>query len=299
MLRGILPAVASPCDEKDVFLDEQFASLITALYRDGVNGVYVCGGTGDGYKMRLEERKRAAEIAVEISREFEGTVIVHVGTLSSRDTIELAAHAAEIGATAVSSMPPANSDHSQLVSYYSDIARAARIPVLVYHFPGLTHRTPTVDEMIELLEIDGVVGLKLSDWNLFFMKRLLLARPDTIVFSGKDEFLCPALLYGAHGGIGTWYNLFPKPYVGIYHAVRQWHIGQAMELQNRLLSFCDFALRYGLAPVFELLMRRRGFGPNCFRRPRVVLDSKTRIQIEPELDARIAAIEEVTVRGEP
>jgi len=292
MLRGIVPAVASPCDENDVFLEARFAALLSELYAQGIDGVYICGATGDGPNMRLEERKRAADIAVAASREYGGTVIVHVGASNTRDATELAAHAARAGATAVSSMPPANRSHAQLVSYYTEVARAARIPVLVYHIPMLTHHTPTVDELLELLDIDGVVGLKLTDWNLFFMKRLLLARPDAIVFSGYDEFLAPALLYGARGGIGTWYNLFPRAFIGIYQAAQRGDYGRAMQIQECLLAFQDLAWRHGVAPLFEHLLRERGFGPYCFRRPRVELDRETLDRIAPELQARLEAIEQ-------
>lgn len=289
--RGIFPAIASPCDENDRFLPNEFAELASSLYEAGVHGLYVCGATGDGFKMRLDQRKQAAEIAVDISSRHNGTVIVHVGALNSRDAVELAEHAAKTGAHAVASIPPANCDQAQLVDYYSDLARAAELPLFVYHFPVLTGRNPTIDEMLQLLDIPQVAGLKFTDWNLFFMKRLLIARPQTIVFSGFDEFLCPGLLYGAHGGIGTWYNLFPKLYLGIYQAVQQDNIVQAMDLQSRLIDFCHLAWTYGVEPIFGLLMQRKGY-PCIFRKPRERIDSKTLKNIEPELDNKIARIEQ-------
>ncbi len=293
-LTGIFPAVPSPCDEQDRFVEDQFAALITSLYRDGVHGLYICGATGEGYHMRLDERQRAVEIGCQISSEFNGTVIAHVGALNTRDAVELASHAAQTGVAAVASMPPANRSQVQLVDYYSAIAGAAQIPVLVYHIPALTQHTPTLDEMLALVDIEGVVGLKFTDWNLLFLKRLLLARPDIVVLSGYDEILCPTLLYGAHGGIGSFYNLFPKAFLGIYQSVGAGDIRRAMALQNRLLSFLDIAHQYGIGPLFEFLMIQRGFGPHCFRRPRTVIDSDTLKRMKPELNARIAAIEEIT-----
>ena len=288
---GILPAVASPCNEKDVFLEEKFADLVTMLYKEGVHGLYVCGATGDGYNMMLEERKKAAEIAVEISRKYNGKVIVHVGCSNTRDAMELAEHAAKAGAAAVASIPPVNRSQSQLVSYYTDVARACQIPVFVYHIPALTHRASTLEEMLELLDIEGVIGLKLTDWNLFFMKRLLNARPDIKVFSGYDEFLCPGLLYGADGGIGTWYNLFPKIFLGIYNAVGKGNIKTAMELQDRFLSFVDFCWKYGAIQIFELIMRQKNIAPYCFRRPHSIMDREILLKISPELEKKIAAID--------
>ena len=102
-LEGIIPAIVSPCDEKDAFQDKTFAELVDHLYQQGVHGLYVCGATGDGYNMRLEERKRAAEIAIDKAKQFNGTTIVHIGSGNTRDAIELAQHAASAGATAMNS----------------------------------------------------------------------------------------------------------------------------------------------------------------------------------------------------
>lgn len=290
---GVFPAVASPCDEDDRFLEDHFAKLIRDLYRARVQGLYVCGGTGDGYKMRLEERKRAAEIASELSRESGGTLIVHVGAASTRDAVELAEHAAGLGADAISSMPPNNASQVELVNYYSDLAQASDLPVFIYYFPARLAVAPSLSQLLELVDIDGVAGLKLSDWNLFLLKRLLYARPELVVFNGFDEFLYPGLLYGARGGIGTWYNLFPEVLVAIYQAFLAQDHARAMELQDCLLRFLDLAIAQGMIPVFEYLMRRSGYGPRCFRRPHTPLDLQALTAIEPELNARMLAVRQV------
>ena len=292
ILKGIIPATASPCDDNDKFLPDKYAELMTGLYDQGVDGHYVCGATGEGFKMHLPERILAAKIAAEVSGPRKGTVIVHVGTLNTRDSVTLAEHAAKIGAHAVSSIPPAFCSHAQLISFYSDIGKACGLPVIIYHIPMLTGRNPSLQEMLELLDIPGVVGLKFTDWNLYFMKQLIMARPNIVVFNGFDEFLCPGLLYGASGGIGSWYNLFPKVFMGIYQAVQRQDIVLAMDLQNRLCSFCDLGWRNGAMGVFELLMQERGY-PQVFRRPRPSLDAQTIKKLRPELQKRIAAIEEV------
>lgn len=103
--RGIMPAIFSPCDEEDRFLEDSFADLATRLYAASVDGLYVCGATGEGYSMLPAERKRAAEIAAQIGKANGKTTIVHVGTNSSRQSADLAEDAARTGADMVSSMP--------------------------------------------------------------------------------------------------------------------------------------------------------------------------------------------------
>ena len=293
-MKGIIPAIASPCDDKDVFLEDKFAALAERLYRQGSNGLYVCGATGDGYNMLPEERKRAVQIAVEISRKYGGKTIVHVGTSNTRDSAALAVHAARAGADAVSSMPPANRNLAQLISFYGDIVSASGLPLIVYHIPILTGRVLSVGEMSQLLDIPGVIGFKFSDWNLYFMRQVLKQRPGITIFNGNDEFLCPGLMYGAHGGIGMNYNVFPKLFIGIYHAVGKGDIARAMEMQDLLCDYMDVVWRYGLLPGFTAVMKELGYANHVFRRPRQLFDPQMEKQFlsewRPKYEAIIAAV---------
>ena len=288
-LHGIMVPIASPCNEADRFLGDAFAAHGDRLYEQGVQGLYVCGATGDGYSMRLAERKRAVEIAVELSRKHGGKVITHIGAPNTHDAIELAEHSAKTGVNAISSMPPANRSHAELISYYTDIGRAAQLPLLVYHIPILTGHVLTVDEMTRLLDIDHVIGFKFSDWNLFFMHRVMQKRPDTIVFNGNDEVLLPGLLFGAIGGIGMNYNLFPRLFLAIYHAAMDKEIERGMDLQNRFLAYADVFWRYGgIKANFETLMRETDGAPYYWRCPRPArneeFDRKFLAEVRPKIE---------------
>ncbi len=292
-LKGIIPAIASPCDANDVFDEKKFAAHVERLYAAGVQGLYVCGATGDGYNMLVEERNRAAQIAVEIGNKYGGQTIVHVGTSNSRDSMRLAEKAAEAGAVAVSAMPPANRNLAQLADYYTDIQRASGLPVLIYHIPILTGRVLSVDEMCKLLDIDGVIGFKFSDWNLYFMRQVIKQRPGITVFNGNDEFMTPGLLYGASGGIGMNYNVMPKLFLGIYDAVGRKDLDRAMQLQDLICDYMDVVWTYGLLAPFSAVMKELGYADYCYRRPRQKLDPETEkrflAQWRPKFEAIVAA----------
>ncbi len=260
--------------------------------------------------MHLDERKLAAEITGEISRQFNGTAIIHVGTLQTRDALELAAHAAEVGVDAISSLPPPGCGHSQLVSYYTDVARTAcghsqlvsyytdvartaQLPLLIYYHPGYTGHHASQQQLLELLDIEGVVGLKMTTFNLYLMKELLLARPDIVVFSGSDEFVCPGLLFGADGAIGMVYNIVPRIFVAIWDAFQSGDVLRAMALQEEEIRLCSVMDEYGGFEIIELWLAKRGFGPYCRRRPRRLMDSDTLKIAEPRITERLEAIEEM------
>ena len=78
-LNGILPAAVTPFDADEQFSPAPFEALLESLYTAGVDGVYVCGGTGEGLLQTVEQRKRVAETAVRNSPKGK-LVIVHVGS---------------------------------------------------------------------------------------------------------------------------------------------------------------------------------------------------------------------------
>ena len=288
--RGVMPAIVSPHDGKDRFDPETFARHADFLYGKGVHGLYVCGATGEGYYMRLEERRRAVEVAVERSR-GKGVVIAHVGSFSTRDAVELAAHAGKCGADAVASIPPLWKSQAELVRYYREIARASRLPMFVYHVPVLTNRATTAEELVELLSIEGAVGLKFTDWNLYLMRRVLHAKPEAIIFNGYDEFVYPGLLFGAQGCIGTWYNVFPHAFVNIFEAVETGDHARAWKWQDRLHRLFTFGWKYGFGGTLEILLERIGIVKHAFRHPYQPFDTKTARVVKSGLKPVLAELE--------
>ena len=269
--QGILPAVVSPHDGADHLDLNGFARHIEFLYEQGVHGIYVCGGTGEGYNMRLDERKKVLEVASEISHS-RGVLIDHVGAQCTRDALELTEHAARSGATAISSMPPQGRNHQELVSYYSALSRVSDLPIFIYYMPTASGRNMAYEELLDLLDIEGVAGMKFSDANLFLMRRLLDARPQTVIFSGFDELLCPALQYGACGGIGTWYNVIPKAFLAIFDAAKRQDFNEAWSWQHRMIKLAEFGWTYGIKATVELLLSQQGRLTHAFRQPFIPFD---------------------------
>ena len=80
-------------------------ALIDHLYQKKVGGLYVTGSTGEGIYLDFALRRKLVELCVTMSKGL-GTVVVHVGAIQASQAYELAAHAAKVGADAVSSIPP-------------------------------------------------------------------------------------------------------------------------------------------------------------------------------------------------
>ena len=281
---GICPAIVSPCGIDDRLDEAALARQVGALYADGVHGLYLCGLTGEGYLMTVEERRRAAEIGASLSK-GRGYTIAHVGTQDTRSTCALAEHAAGSGIDAVAAIPPINRSHAEICRFYGELARAASgLPVFIYHIPVYTHSQPTLDQFRDLAGIEGVAGLKFTDYNLHLAGRLLSMKDGLLLLYGRDEQLLAGLMFGAQAGVGSTYNAFAKQYVDLWDAVRVGDWARAKLLQARNSAFFGILEEFGLMPSIEAILRRRGILSKCFRRPAAGLT-------EPQADALHSRLE--------
>src|SRR5690606_16972469 len=89
---GILPAAVTPLDAEGRFRRDVFERLLGRLYAAGVDGVYVCGTTGEGMLQPAAQRREVAAAAVGLSPPG-NRVVVHVGAPSTAEAVDLARHA--------------------------------------------------------------------------------------------------------------------------------------------------------------------------------------------------------------
>ncbi|MDO5435789.1 MAG: dihydrodipicolinate synthase family protein [Clostridia bacterium] len=262
---GVIAPIVNPCFEDDTLDEGSLEQNFDRLMAAGVNGLYINGGTGDAANLTTEERMRVAEMLVPRLKAMHKAAIVHVGQTTQREAVKLAAHAKALGADAVASIPP-KKPWPQIVEYYKALA-AAGAPVIVYYIPGVTGMTAGMPELRMMLDIPGVIGIKMSDFNIFLLRSVMLEYPDKVVYSGFDEMLVPGLMYGADGCIGTWINLFPVMYDRIYRSVSEGHADRVSKLMNEFTAFLADAWKYGVIDTFEELMHAKGYAGRCFRRP--------------------------------
>ena len=263
-LTGIIVPLVTPIAEDGGVDHDAVAANAARVLGAGVQGLYLCGGTGDAAQLSAADRRIIVEETLPLVRDAGASAIVHVGQSSLADALALAEHAASAGADAVASVPLRGA-WDQNVRYYRALTRAGA-PVFIYHMPpaGLG---ASFEELGAVLELPGVAGAKVSDWNLFLLRRLLDAHGDKVFYSGLDEILGSGLLTGAQGSIGTWSNLVPEFYLRMLRAVQAGNAAEALALQTEWQRFLDLGWRGDIIAAFEGLMAVRGYARGCFRTP--------------------------------
>ena len=288
-LTGILPALVTPLHPDETLNLAALERLIARVYTAGVDGLYLCGSTGEGLVLSAPDRRAIVETALRNSPPGK-QVVVHVGAWTFHEARDLARHAAHAGAAAIASLPPAGASYPELLAYYRDLAAATDLPLLAYYFPAATGISLSYDQLAEICALPGVAGLKFTDYDLYTLS--LITRDGHLVFNGRDEVLAAGLLMGASGGIGSIYNLVPAWFVELDRHARAGRWPQARELQDRINNLIRVLLGFPFMPALKQALTWEGIPCGPALRPRLALtDAQTsalRQVLEPVLPAALA-----------
>lgn len=265
-IQGILPALVTPFDGEGNLNQPAFEKLLERVYQAPIDGIYVCGSTGEGLLQPVAQRKRITEIAVRNTPPGK-QIIVHTGAYGTADAVELTRHAAQSGATAVSSLPPIGAySFDEVRAYYSALAAASTVPFLVYYFPVVSPAIAGLPQILELCRLPNVAGLKYTDHDFFKLSQIRNA--GHVVFNGYDEVLIAGLLMGANGGIGTFYNLVPELFCEVYTLARADRWPEARAVQARINELIELTVRYPCFPAVKTILGWNGIACGRCLEPR-------------------------------
>ena len=105
-LTGILVALVTPFTADGSEIDAAALDAhVDRLIREGAHGLVPGGSTGEFTTLTLDERKQLTELVVK-SAGGQVPVVAGTGALSTRDAVDLAAHAAQAGASELMVVPP-------------------------------------------------------------------------------------------------------------------------------------------------------------------------------------------------
>jgi N-acetylneuraminate lyase len=257
---GIMSALVSPVNEDGSIKEESMRRLMEWHLKEGFTGFYLCGGTGEGVVMQVKDRMKLVEIAKD-AMGGRAKLIAHIGAVDLKSAVTLAKLAGSIGLDAVSSVPPFfyGYGEKEIKQYYSAIAEAAGIPVLMYASP-LSGVNITWDMVDRLMDIPGMIGLKWTSYDYFTMHRIKELRGGDInVINGPDECLLCGLSMGADGGIGATYNVMPKLFQKIYTSFRAGDMKAAQEAQFKANKLIAILLKFGVLTGVKDILAMLGY----------------------------------------
>ncbi|KIL40344.1 N-acetylneuraminate lyase [Gordoniibacillus kamchatkensis] len=281
--RGIIVATNSCYDADGEVSPAALKRLVRFLIGKGVRGIYLGGSTGEGLLQSVEERKRMLEAAIEECK-GEIAVIAHIGAINTRDSIELAKHAEQAGADAISAVPPFYYGHSQqaVKKHWTAIMDSARLPFIIYHIPSTTGFRLSASLLREIIENPQVIGVKASSGNTYELERFKeIGGPDFLVFNGSDEQYLAGRVMGADAGIGGTYGAMPELFVRLERLYAAGRLGEAQKLQteiNGIISdMLSIPIHFGV--IEGAFLRLRGLDCGSVRPPMEEVSDGMRSQV--------------------
>ena len=234
-LKGICVPICTPFDKSGDRVDEgALAAHVDTLLDARVHVILSCGGTGEFAYLTEPERRRIHEV---VGKQVRGKTgfIAHVSAISTRDTIENAKAAQDLGADALMILPPYFEGPTMdgVMWHYEQVARAVRTPIVVYNIPQNTNRDITPPLFARLLQIDNIQYIKDSTGDLTRIQQLVATGGK--IFNGGDTLAFAALVAGCVGCIWGGGNAMPGEAVQLYELVSAGKLAEAAALWQRIL----------------------------------------------------------------
>lgn len=262
-LKGSIPPLITPFRDGAVDYDA-YAAMVDFQIRQGSHGILVNGTTSEPASLTLEERNRIVDVAVSAAG-GRIPVVAATGSQSLAETEALTDHAVRAGTDALLIVTPYYSKPPQrgLVDYYLHLARRHETPWMVYHIPGRTAVSVTLETFKTLRERSPTfVGMKHAVNDLGFVTECLTELgPDFRIFVGLEELSFPMMATGACGLMNAVGNLRPSVLAQLCEAVWNSDIPGARAIHERLLEI-NQAVFFDTNPIpMKYMMKRLGLIP--------------------------------------
>lgn len=211
MFKGCGTALITPF-RQDLSLDETaMRRLVERQVKAGIDFLVPCGTTGESPTLTRAEHLRVVEITLEVSK-GKVPVIAGAGGYNTAEVIELARELEHMGVDGILSVTPYYNKPTQegLYQHYKAIARAVKLPIIVYNVQGRTGVNVETPTLKRLAEIDNVVGVKEASGNIGQMAAVCHNLPaDFAILSGDDAITIPLIALGGRGLISVASNEIP------------------------------------------------------------------------------------------
>lgn len=283
--KGLIAASFTPFNKDGGLALEKIPGLVDFSINNGLNGLFICGSTGEFASMTTEERMMTAEAYIKAA-DGRIPIIVHVGSCSINESKQLARHASEHGAVAIAALAPFyfKTDNAELLlEVLSKIAGSVpNMPFYYYHMPSATGATVAMSDFLPLAEksIPNFAGVKFTNEDLMDYQRSVEYSGQRMqIMFGRDEILLAAFTLGAEAAVGSTFNYAAWIYQGVISAFEQNNIEEAKQWQSLSQKLVAILQKFGPGAQ-KALMKVAGADVGYSRLPVPNLEEKEFNELE-------------------
>ncbi len=252
MFTGTYTAIVTPF--RGGKLDEAgLERLIKFQIKGGVDGIVPVGTTGESPTVNYEEHIRIVALSVQFAA---GRIKVLAGTgaNSTSEAIHLTQEAEKVGAQGSLQVAPYYNRPTQegLFQHFKAIAKATRLPIMLYSIPGRCAVEIAVETVKRLAaDCKNIIGIKEAGGSCDRVSQLrAVMGPDFKILSGDDSLTLPFMSVGANGVISVASNVIPKEMAQLVKACQKGDLRRAQVLHARYYPlFKDLFIETNPTPV--------------------------------------------------
>jgi len=279
--QGVFPALLTPFTDQDELDLAMFEKNLKAQVDAGVDGIILGGTLGEASILNTAEKEKLVKFAVE---KLAGRlpVIINIAEGSTREALQQAAYAKAWGASGLMILPPMRykSDHRETVAYFTTIANATDLPIMIYNNPVDYKIEVTLEMFSELISCANIQAVKESTRDVTNVTRLKNKFGDRIkILCGVDTLALEELCLGADGWVAGLVDAFPRETVAIYRLAKAGKIKEATEIYRWFMPLLELDIHPKLVQYIKLAAAEAGIGSENVRAPRLTLIGEERDRV--------------------
>ncbi len=292
MFSGSIPALVTPFKADGSFDEKAFESFVDWQIAEGSNGLVPVGTTGESPTLSHAEHGRVVEVCVAVAK-GRVPVIAGAGSNNTVEAIALAQHAEKAGADAVLVVTPYYNKPNQrgLYEHFAAIARATKLPIVIYNIPPRSVIDMTPETMGRLAhDFDNIVGVKDATGKIERVsEQRASCGKDFVQLSGEDA---TALGFNAHGGVGcisVTANVAPRLCAEFQDAMAAGDWAKALDYQDLLMPLHQAIFTEAGVSGTKYALSKFGRVENRLRLPMVPVEASSAARIDAAL-ARVGLV---------
>jgi 4-hydroxy-tetrahydrodipicolinate synthase len=280
--RGVFPYLVSPIDERGRVRESVLARLANDLIAAGVHGLTPLGSTGEFAYLNREQRHRIVEVVVQAARR-RVPVVAGVAATTIADAVEQVKACEALGVDGILAILEAYFPLTEdgVVSYFSAIADATTLPIVLYTNPQFQRSDLTLPAIERLAKIGNIRYLKDASSDTGRLLSILNAVGDRVrVFSASAHIPACVMLIGGVGWMAGPACVVPRQSVALYDLCRAGKWEEAMRLQRSLWRINRVFAKYNLAACIKGGLELQGYEVGVPLQPQAPLSDAGRAEIK-------------------
>lgn len=288
-LYGITTAMTTPFREDGKVDIASIEAQTEMLIRKGVNCLYPSGTTGEMLRLSTAERREIMEAVVSTAK-GRVPVFIHCGAMREEDVIELARHAAEVGADGIGVVTPQffGVNDREMEEFYVRVAKSIPndYPMYLYCIPQCAANDIKASVVQAIAgRAENVVGIKYSFADINRTMDYLKVNDYTFsVMHGCDRTYLAFSALGCDGTVSGISGVFPEPFVEVQKAIEAHDLETARKWQRQCARITDILKGGSNMSYFKEALTIRGMQGGHMRKPQLDIEAGEVAWLQQELE---------------